>query len=150
MWDGPRPFEPMPPRHPGKGRYQPMRKQGAIILATGGDNSNSAEGNFYEGFMATVAVGDNFILLTPLFLLLKHMQGRGECMRMTVSPAPRRPAMLRTRLTRPCRLISLRQATRLSWGSSSYGHCRSSFASVLAGSMPENGPAPNPEINPSL
>jgi len=33
--------------------YQPMQKQGAIILATGGDNSNSAKGNFYEGFMAT-------------------------------------------------------------------------------------------------
>jgi hypothetical protein len=33
--------------------YQPMRKKGAIILATGGDNSNSAKGNFYEGFMAT-------------------------------------------------------------------------------------------------
>ena len=33
--------------------YQLMRKKGAIILATGGDNSNSAKGNFYEGFMAT-------------------------------------------------------------------------------------------------
>ena len=31
----------------------PMRKQGAIILATGGDNSNSAKGDIYEGFMAT-------------------------------------------------------------------------------------------------
>jgi hypothetical protein len=33
----------------GEVSYQPMRKQGAIILATGGDNSNSAKGNFYEG-----------------------------------------------------------------------------------------------------
>jgi hypothetical protein len=40
------------PGHHGHG-YQPMKKQGAIILATGGDNSNSARGNFYEGFMAT-------------------------------------------------------------------------------------------------
>ena len=46
MWDGPRPFEPLPPRHPGNGRYQPMKKQGAIILATGGDESNAAEGSF--------------------------------------------------------------------------------------------------------
>merc|ERR1711981_260217 len=38
--------------------YQPMRKQGAIILATGGDNSNSAKGNFYEGFMATGVATD--------------------------------------------------------------------------------------------
>jgi hypothetical protein len=30
--------------------YQPMKKRGAIILATGGDNSNSASGNFYVRF----------------------------------------------------------------------------------------------------
>ena len=30
-----------------------MRKQGAIILGTGGDNSNGAEGNFYEGYIVT-------------------------------------------------------------------------------------------------
>lgn len=54
MYDGPRPDKklaglcgPKP-----EATYQPMRKQGAIILATGGDFSNSAEGNFYEGFMA--------------------------------------------------------------------------------------------------
>ena len=28
-----------------------MHKQGAIILATGGDNSNGAQGKFYEGIM---------------------------------------------------------------------------------------------------
>jgi hypothetical protein len=33
--------------------YQPMKKKGAIILATGGDNSNGAQGCFYEGIMAT-------------------------------------------------------------------------------------------------
>ena len=44
---------PRPPRPGRDGPYQPMRKQGAIILATGGDQSNRAEGNFYEGFMAT-------------------------------------------------------------------------------------------------
>jgi hypothetical protein len=30
-----------------------MKKKGAIILATGGDNSNGAQGCFYEGIMAT-------------------------------------------------------------------------------------------------
>ena len=59
MWDGPRPFEfePLqpPPRRPGKGRYQPMKKQGAIILATGGDESNSAEGSFCEQQSLNVA-----------------------------------------------------------------------------------------------
>ena len=76
MYDGPRPKPWTKGRHPGK--YQPMRKQGgwvrrrltgadsnllapcifdrppgAIILATGGDNSNAARGKFYEGIMVT-------------------------------------------------------------------------------------------------
>ena len=50
MYDGARPTPYKGDKK--KGSYQPMRKQGAIILATGGDISNSAEGNFYEGFMA--------------------------------------------------------------------------------------------------
>jgi hypothetical protein len=37
-WDGKRP--------PG---YSPMKKQGAIILGTGGDGSNNAKGTFFEG-----------------------------------------------------------------------------------------------------
>ncbi len=40
FWDGPRP----------KG-YQPMKKQGAIVLGIGGDNSNTGVGTFYEGVM---------------------------------------------------------------------------------------------------
>lgn len=40
MYDGPRPD-----------RYNPMKKQGAIILGIGGDNSDSAIGTFYEGVM---------------------------------------------------------------------------------------------------
>jgi len=41
VFDGPRP----------SARYNPMRKEGAIILGTGGDNSNGAVGNFFEGVM---------------------------------------------------------------------------------------------------
>jgi hypothetical protein len=33
--------------------YQPMKKQGSIILGIGGDNSNSAIGTFYEGVMTS-------------------------------------------------------------------------------------------------
>ena len=33
-------------------RYKVMRKQGAIILGIGGDNSNGAVGSFYEGAIA--------------------------------------------------------------------------------------------------
>jgi len=57
MYDGPRPDHRSAPNnchwHGVNGSYQPMRKQGAIILGTGGDNSNGAVGNFYEGYMAT-------------------------------------------------------------------------------------------------
>ena len=44
MYDGPRP-------QVGKNGtgYQPMQKQGAIILGIGGDNSDSAIGTFFEG-----------------------------------------------------------------------------------------------------
>ena len=48
MYDGPRPV----------GGYTPMKKEGAIILGTGGDQSNGDRGNFYEGFMVTGATTD--------------------------------------------------------------------------------------------
>jgi len=41
MFDGPRP----------SGRYVPMKKEGAVILGTAGDNSNAGQGNFFEGIM---------------------------------------------------------------------------------------------------
>ena len=49
MYDGPRPDHRSAPNnchwHGFNGSYQPMRKQGAIILGTGGDNSNGAVGS---------------------------------------------------------------------------------------------------------
>jgi hypothetical protein len=45
MFDGPRV----------NGTYDPMRKQGAILLGNGGDNSNGSQGTFYEG--AVTAAG---------------------------------------------------------------------------------------------
>ncbi|MCX3058580.1 arabinofuranosidase catalytic domain-containing protein [Streptomyces beihaiensis] len=44
FYDGPR---------PNVSGYNPMRKQGAIILGTGGDNSKGAQGTFYEGVMTS-------------------------------------------------------------------------------------------------
>ena len=44
MFDGPRV----------NSTYDPMRKQGAILLGNGGDNSDGSQGTFYEGAM-TVA-----------------------------------------------------------------------------------------------
>ena len=34
---------------PNIGGYTPMHQEGAIILGTGGDNSNESDGSFYEG-----------------------------------------------------------------------------------------------------
>jgi hypothetical protein len=42
MWSGVRPSG-----------YNPMSKEGAIILGIGGDNSNAADGTFYEGVMTS-------------------------------------------------------------------------------------------------
>lgn len=53
MYDGPRPDPTLACCVDKEHYYQPMRKKAAIILGTGGDNSNGAEGSFYEGIMAT-------------------------------------------------------------------------------------------------
>ncbi len=44
--------------HRPSARYNPMRKEGAIGLGTGGDNSNSAQGNFFEGVMTATYSSD--------------------------------------------------------------------------------------------
>ncbi|MBN1998392.1 lamin tail domain-containing protein [candidate division KSB1 bacterium] len=44
MFDGPRVLN-------DRNSYDPMRKQGAILLGNGGDNSNGSQGTFYEGAM---------------------------------------------------------------------------------------------------
>ena len=36
---------------PGIGGYTPMHQEGAVILGTGGDNSNESDGSFFEGVM---------------------------------------------------------------------------------------------------
>ena len=40
---------------PTKTGYVPMKKQGSIILGTGGDNSDSGRGQWFEGVMASGA-----------------------------------------------------------------------------------------------
>jgi hypothetical protein len=47
-FDGPRPST----------RYNPMRKEGAIVLGIGGDNSNAGQGNFFEGVMTAHYASD--------------------------------------------------------------------------------------------
>lgn len=51
MFDGPRIINQKGTRPELISSYDPMRKQGAILLGNGGDNSNSSQGTFYEGAM---------------------------------------------------------------------------------------------------
>ena len=51
MFDGPRIINQKATRPELISSYDPMRKQGAILLGNGGDNSNSSQGTFYEGAM---------------------------------------------------------------------------------------------------
>jgi hypothetical protein len=46
MFDGPRVIN-------DRKSYDPMRKQGGILLGNGGDNSNGSQGTFYEGAMTS-------------------------------------------------------------------------------------------------
>ena len=39
-------------------RYNPMRKEGAVGLGTGGDNSSAAKGDFFEGVMTAAYASD--------------------------------------------------------------------------------------------
>ena len=57
-YDGPRPFVAPNGTNTQGRKYQPPNRQGAIILATGGDNSNSAMGCFYEGYMVSGTTSD--------------------------------------------------------------------------------------------
>ena len=54
---------------PDTGGYTPMHQEGAIVLGTGGDNSNASIGSFFEGVMtrgyppeaAEIAVQENIV-----------------------------------------------------------------------------------------
>ena len=43
---------------PGGGNYNPMKKQGAIILGVGGDNSRGGVGTFFEGAITSGYASD--------------------------------------------------------------------------------------------
>jgi non-reducing end alpha-L-arabinofuranosidase len=49
-WYGPLPMSPLD-RNPLFAGYRPAKREGAIVLGTGGDNSNADVGSFFEGVM---------------------------------------------------------------------------------------------------
>jgi non-reducing end alpha-L-arabinofuranosidase len=65
--------------------YDPMRKQGAILLGNGGDNSNSSQGTFYEG--AVTAAGTFPADATDRLVQANVVAARYDVARLSVVPA---------------------------------------------------------------
>ena len=65
--------------------YDPMRKQGAILLGNGGDNSNGSQGTFYEGAMT--APGTFPKDATDQLVQANVVAAKYEVPRLTLAPA---------------------------------------------------------------
>jgi len=78
MFDGPRIIN-------DRSSYDPMRKQGAILLGNGGDNSNGSQGTFYEGAMT--APGTFPTVETNQKIQANIVDARYDVPCMTIAPA---------------------------------------------------------------
>ena len=65
--------------------YDPMRKQGAILLGNGGDNSNGSQGTFYEGAMT--ASGTFPTEQTNQKVQANIVAARYDVQRLSIAPA---------------------------------------------------------------
>jgi non-reducing end alpha-L-arabinofuranosidase len=65
--------------------YDPMRKQGAILLGNGGDNSNSSQGTFYEG--AITAAGTFPADATDQLMQANIVAARYDVQSLSLAPA---------------------------------------------------------------
>jgi hypothetical protein len=65
--------------------YDPMRKQGGILLGNGGDNSNSSQGTFYEGAMT--AGGTFPTNATDQLVHANVVAARYDVQRLSLAPA---------------------------------------------------------------
>jgi hypothetical protein len=65
--------------------YDPMRKQGAILLGNGGDNSNGSQGTFYEGAMT--AAGTFPSDATDQKVQANVVAAKYEVQRLSLAPA---------------------------------------------------------------
>jgi hypothetical protein len=76
--------------------YDPMRKQGAILLGNGGDNSDGSQGTFYEG--ALTAAGTFPSNATDQLVQANIVAARYDVAPLTVTPgaAPAAPPGLQT------------------------------------------------------
>ena len=65
--------------------YDPMRKQGAILLGNGGDNSNGSQGTFYEGAMT--AAGTFPANATDQLVQANIVAARYRALSLSMAPA---------------------------------------------------------------
>jgi len=65
--------------------YDPMRKQGAILLGNGGDNSNGSQGTFYEGAMT--AAGTFPSKETNMKIQANIVSARYDVQQVSIAPA---------------------------------------------------------------
>jgi hypothetical protein len=65
--------------------YDPMRKQGAILLGNGGDNSNGSQGTFYEGAMT--AAGTFPTDATDQLVQANVVAAKYDVQRLSLAPA---------------------------------------------------------------
>jgi hypothetical protein len=65
--------------------YDPMRKQGAILLGNGGDNSNGSQGTFYEGAMT--AAGTFPTKETNQKIQANVVAAKYDVQRLSIAPA---------------------------------------------------------------
>ncbi|HEY1802021.1 MAG TPA: arabinofuranosidase catalytic domain-containing protein [Terriglobales bacterium] len=75
MFDGPRV----------NATYDPMRKQGAILLGNGGDNSNGSQGTFYEG--AVTAAGTFPTNATDQLIQANIVAAKYDVPQLSLTPA---------------------------------------------------------------
>jgi non-reducing end alpha-L-arabinofuranosidase len=61
---------------PLRGKYKPMRKEGAIILGIGGDNSNKATGYFFEGVLTKGAPTGQSMNAVQANIIAAHYNGQ--------------------------------------------------------------------------
>ena len=78
MFDGPRVIN-------DRSSYDPMRKQGAILLGNGGDNSNGSQGTFYEGAMT--APGTFPTIETNQKIQANVVAAKYNVQRLSIAPA---------------------------------------------------------------
>ena len=74
--------------------YDPMRKQGAILLGNGGDNSNGSQGTFYEGAMT--AAGTFPTDATDQLVQANVVAAKYDEARVTIAAATLAPSGLQT------------------------------------------------------